>query len=43
MNKIDGKLFAEMIAAGANNLSQNAEYVDSLNVFLYRMVTQELI
>ncbi|WJP98637.1 DAK2 domain-containing protein [Macrococcus bovicus] len=33
MNKIDGKLFAEMIAAGANNLSQNAEYVDSLNVF----------
>ncbi len=33
MNKIDGRLFAEMILAGANNLSQNAEYVDSLNVF----------
>ncbi|UTH14628.1 DAK2 domain-containing protein [Macrococcus equipercicus] len=33
MNKIDGRLFAEMISAGANNLSQNAEYVDSLNVF----------
>lgn len=33
MNKIDGKLFAEMILAGANNLSQNADYVDSLNVF----------
>lgn len=33
MNKIDGKLFAEMILAGANSLSQNADYVDSLNVF----------
>lgn len=33
MKKIDGKLFAEMILAGANNLSQNADYVDSLNVF----------
>lgn len=33
MKTIDGKLFAEMIIAGANNLSQNANYVDSLNVF----------
>ncbi len=33
MKTIDGKLFAEMIITGANNLSQNADYVDSLNVF----------
>ncbi|KIO59050.1 hypothetical protein B4065_0871 [Caldibacillus thermoamylovorans] len=30
---IDGKRFAEMIFYGANRLSQNAKYVDSLNVF----------
>lgn len=30
---IDGNRFAEMIFHGANNLSRNAEYVDSLNVF----------
>lgn len=30
---IDGKRFAEMIFYGANHLSANAKYVDSLNVF----------
>jgi len=30
---IDGKRFAEMIFLGANHLSANAKYVDSLNVF----------
>ncbi|MCU9593130.1 DAK2 domain-containing protein [Caldibacillus thermolactis] len=30
---IDGNRFAEMIFHGANHLSRNAEYVDSLNVF----------
>lgn len=30
---IDGKRFAEMIFQGANHLSANAKYVDSLNVF----------
>lgn len=30
---LDGKTFAEMILAGAQNLSQNASAVDALNVF----------
>ncbi|WAA10668.1 DAK2 domain-containing protein [Fervidibacillus albus] len=30
---IDGKRFAEMVFYGANHLSKNAKYVDSLNVF----------
>jgi len=30
---LDGKCFAEMILTGANHLSTNAKYVDSLNVF----------
>ena len=30
---IDGKRFANMIIQGANQLSRNAKYVDSLNVF----------
>ena len=30
---LDGKRFAEMIIQGANHLSTNAKYVDSLNVF----------
>ena len=30
---IDGKLFADMIFQGAQNLSNNAELVDSLNVY----------
>lgn len=33
MNKIDGKMFKDMILSGAENLRQHAEYVDSLNVF----------
>ncbi|WP_411844044.1 DAK2 domain-containing protein [Salinicoccus sp. HZC-1] len=33
MNKIDGKMFKNMILCGAENLRQHAEYVDSLNVF----------
>ncbi len=33
MKTIDGLKFSEMILHGANNLSQNAAYVDSLNVF----------
>lgn len=33
MNKIDGKMFKNMILSGAENLRQYAEYVDSLNVF----------
>ncbi|AKG73748.1 DAK2 domain-containing protein [Salinicoccus halodurans] len=33
MNKIDGKMFKNMILSGAENLRQHAEYVDSLNVF----------
>ncbi len=30
---LDGRIFAEMILAGAQNLSQNASAVDALNVF----------
>ncbi|MCR1872217.1 fatty acid kinase catalytic subunit FakA [Mammaliicoccus lentus] len=33
MKKIDGKLFADMIVQGSDSLSNNADYVDSLNVF----------
>ena len=33
MDKIDGKMFRNMILSGAENLRQHAEYVDSLNVF----------
>ncbi|GEL04179.1 DAK2 domain-containing protein [Rummeliibacillus stabekisii] len=33
MKSLDGIKFAEMVEAGSRHLSQNAEYVDSLNVF----------
>lgn len=33
MKSLDGIKFAEMIQLGAHHLSQNADYVDSLNVF----------
>ncbi|HCN60580.1 MULTISPECIES: fatty acid kinase catalytic subunit FakA [Mammaliicoccus] len=33
MKKIDGKLFADMIVQGSDSLSNNADFVDSLNVF----------
>nr|WP_106784130.1 DAK2 domain-containing protein [Lysinibacillus timonensis] len=33
MKSIDGLKFAEMVQMGAHHLSQNANYVDSLNVF----------
>lgn len=33
MKSLDGIKFAEMVQAGSNHLAQNAEYVDSLNVF----------
>ena len=33
MKSLDGIKFAEMVQMGAHNLSQNAAYVDSLNVF----------
>jgi len=33
VSKIDGKLFAEMIIQGAQNLSNHADLVDSLNVY----------
>ncbi|WP_347131775.1 fatty acid kinase catalytic subunit FakA [Staphylococcus aureus] len=33
INKINGKLFADMIIQGAQNLSNNADLVDSLNVY----------
>ncbi|MFC7685460.1 DAK2 domain-containing protein [Ureibacillus sp. GCM10028918] len=33
MKSLDGIKFAEMVQMGAHNLSQNANYVDSLNVF----------
>ncbi|MBS4189184.1 DAK2 domain-containing protein [Bacillus sp. FJAT-49705] len=33
INVLDGKLFAEMVIKGANHLSSNAKFVDSLNVF----------
>ena len=33
MDRIDGKMFRNMILSGAENLRQHAEYVDSLNVF----------
>ncbi|MCT4776339.1 MULTISPECIES: DAK2 domain-containing protein [Exiguobacterium] len=33
LKRLDGLVFANMIANGAANLSQNADYVDSLNVF----------
>ncbi|WNS77130.1 DAK2 domain-containing protein [Bacillus sp. DTU_2020_1000418_1_SI_GHA_SEK_038] len=33
INALDGKRFAEMVITGANHLSANAQYVDSLNVF----------
>lgn len=34
ISKINGKLFADMIIQGAQNLSNNADLVDSLNVYL---------
>ena len=33
MQQLDGIQFAEMVLAGANNLSRNAKMVDALNVF----------
>lgn len=33
MKSLDGIKFAEMVQLGAHHLSQNADYVDSLNVF----------
>ncbi len=33
MKSLDGIKFAEMVQMGAHHLSQNANYVDSLNVF----------
>lgn len=33
MKSLDGIKFAEMVQMGAHALSQNASYVDSLNVF----------
>ncbi|UPM53067.1 DAK2 domain-containing protein [Gottfriedia acidiceleris] len=33
IKRIDGKLFAEMVIQGANNLTKNVKFVDSLNVF----------
>lgn len=33
LKRLDGLVFAQMVANGAANLSQNADYVDSLNVF----------
>lgn len=33
MNSIDGLQFAKMVEMGAHHLHQNADYVDSLNVF----------
>ena len=33
ISKINGKLFADMIIQGAQNLSNNANLVDSLNVY----------
>ena len=33
MKSIDGFKFAEMVKLGAHHLYQNADYVDSLNVF----------
>ncbi|QED47498.1 DAK2 domain-containing protein [Cytobacillus dafuensis] len=33
INVLDGKQFAEMVMKGANHLSSNAKFVDSLNVF----------
>ena len=34
MKSLDGIQFAEMVQMGAHHLFQNADYVDSLNVFL---------
>ena len=33
MKSLDGIKFAEMVQMGAHHLSQNADYVDALNVF----------
>ncbi|NNU94955.1 DAK2 domain-containing protein, partial [Geobacillus sp. NFOSA3] len=33
ITSLDGKRFAEMIIAGANNLAANAQMVNALNVF----------
>ena len=33
MKTIDGLKFAEMVKMGSHHLYQNADYVDSLNVF----------
>lgn len=43
MNKIDGKLFADMIVQGSDSLSNNADFVDSLMCFLYQTGIQEQI
>ena len=33
MTTLDGKRFREMVLQGAQHLSNNADYVDALNVF----------
>ena len=40
ISKINGKLFADMIIQGAQNLSNNADLVDSLNVYPVQMEIQ---
>ena len=39
ISKINGKLFADMIIQGAQNLSNNADLVDSLNAVSYTHLT----
>ncbi len=43
ISKINGKLFADMIIQGAQNLSNNADLVDSLMCIQCQMVIQEQI
>ena len=43
MANITTSLFQEMVQAGATRLNKQAEYVNSLNVFLYQTGTQEPI
>lgn len=43
ITSLNGKRFAEMIIQGANHLAANAQMVDALNVFLFRMEIQERI
>lgn len=43
LKSIDAKMFQKMFLSGARALDEKKEYINELNVFRCRMVTQALI